>query len=424
MSINVFKNTVLLFVFVMISCASKSKSEATSPDLEVVKSDEILKQVLNDSSIVVGANRTEIYLPLLKGKRVGIVANQTSVIFKGDRQQETNYQDFTHLVDSLVALNVDVKKVFAPEHGFRGKADAGELVKDGFDTKTNLPIFSLHGKNKKPSSHQLKDLDVVVFDIQDVGVRFYTYISTLHYIMEACAEQGIPVLILDRPNPNGHYIDGPTLEIENKSFLGMHPIPLVHGMTIGEYAKMINGEKWLKNAVTSEITIIPIKNYTHETSYSLAIRPSPNLPNDQSIKLYPSLGLFEGTNVNAGRGTEFQFQRYGAPFLDKEIFKFNYTPKANFGAKYPKHENIICYGKDLKDEVLNGIVTLKWVIEAYQNSTDKSLFFDTNNFTKHAGTNKLQKQIEAGLSEKDIKATWKVGLERFELTRKKYLIYP
>ncbi len=378
-----------------------------------------------------------MYLPLLKGKRVGIVANQTSVIFKGKRDTiflidpETNEKTFdkvyyqnTHLIDSLLDLNIDIKKVFAPEHGFRGKADAGEVVKDGIDTKTNLPIVSLYGSNKKPSKEQLENLDIIIFDIQDVGVRFYTYISTLHYIMEACAEQGIPILILDRPNPNGHYIDGPTLEIENKSFLGMHPIPLVHGMTIGEYAYMINGEKWLKNAVTSEITIIPLRNYTHKTSYSLAIRPSPNLPNDQSIKLYPSLGLFEGTNINAGRGTEFQFQRYGAPFLDKEFFKFNYTPMANFGAKFPKHKNIICYGKDLKDEVLNGVITLKWVIEAYQNSTDKSLFFNTNNFTKHAGTNKLQKQIEAGLSEEAIKATWKDGLERFKEIRKKYLIYP
>ncbi len=430
MKFNVFKNTVLLFVLVMISCASKVKNS-------INEESEILKQVQNDSSIVVGANRIDMYLPLLKGKRVGIVANQTSVIFKGKRDTiflidpETNEKTFdkvyyqnTHLIDSLLDLNIDIKKVFAPEHGFRGKADAGEVVKDGIDTKTNLPIVSLYGSNKKPSKEQLENLDIIIFDIQDVGVRFYTYISTLHYIMEACAEQGIPILILDRPNPNGHYIDGPTLEIENKSFLGMHPIPLVHGMTIGEYAYMINGEKWLKNAVTSEITIIPLRNYTHKTSYSLAIRPSPNLPNDQSIKLYPSLGLFEGTNINAGRGTEFQFQRYGAPFLDKEFFKFNYTPMANFGAKFPKHKNIICYGKDLKDEVLNGVITLKWVIEAYQNSTDKSLFFNTNNFTKHAGTNKLQKQIEAGLSEEAIKATWKDGLERFKEIRKKYLIYP
>jgi len=327
-------------------------------------------------------------------------------------------------VDSLLALKVDIKRVFSPEHGFRGRADAGEHVNDGVDKKSGLPIISLHGKNRKPTKAHLEDLDILIFDIQDVGVRFYTYISTLHNIMEACAEQNIPVLILDRPNPNGHYIDGPTLEIEHKSFLGMHPIPLVHGMTIGEYAQMINGEKWLKNGLSSNITIIPLKNYTHKTPYSLAIRPSPNLPNDQSIKLYPSLGLFEGTNINAGRGTEFQFQRYGAPFLDKDYFKFNYTPVANFGAKYPKHKNSVCYGKDLQDEILNGVMTIKWIIEAYENAADKSQFFNTDNFTKHAGTTALQKQIEAGLSETDIKATWKNDISSFKNTRKKYLLYP
>ncbi len=431
MRFNIFKNTVLLFVFIMISCASKAKSK-------IAIKDETDLTVQNDSSIAVGANQTKAYLPLLKGKRVGIVANQTSVIFRKEKRQtilidpETNEQSLghiiekdtmTHLVDSLISLKIAVKKVFSPEHGFRGRVDAGELVKDGIDTKTNLPIVSLYGKNKKPTKEQLEGLDIVVFDIQDVGVRFYTYISTLHYIMEACSEQGIPVLILDRPNPNGHYVDGPTLEIKNKSFLGMHPIPLVHGMTIGEYAQMINGEKWLKNGTQCEITIIPIKNYTHNTFYSLPIRPSPNLPNDQAIKLYPSLGLFEGTHINAGRGTEFQFQRYGAPFLDKKALPFNYTPIANFGAKYPKHKNNLCYGEDLQNEELNGIMTLKWVIKAYQNSTDKSLFFNTNNFTKHAGTDKLQKQIEAGLSETEIKVTWQDDLKTFKNTRDKYLIY-
>jgi len=440
MEFNVFKNTVLLFVLVMISCASKLKNETI---LDVKKND-ILKQVQDDKNdsikknIIVGANQVGKYLHLLQGKRVGIVANQTSVIFKNTKDSifevypngeiefshiEKNVTLNTHLVDSLLSLDINIEKVFTPEHGFRGTADAGELVKDGVDTKTNLPLLSLHGKNKKPAPNQLKDLDIVVFDIQDVGVRFYTYISTLHYIMEACAEQNIPVLILDRPNPNGHYIDGPTLEIENKSFLGMHPIPLVHAMTIGEYAQMINGENWLDNGATCKITIIPIKNYTHNTVYSLPIRPSPNLPNDQSIKLYPSLGLFEGTNINAGRGTEFQFQRYGAPFLDKTVFSFNYTPIENFGAKYPKHKGELCYGEDLKNATIKDEITLKWVIRAYENSIDKSLFFLTNGFTKHAGTDKLQKQIEAGLSEKEIKNTWIDGLDAFKLIRKKYLIY-
>ncbi|GAA3610953.1 DUF1343 domain-containing protein [Flavivirga amylovorans] len=415
----------------MISCASKAKSK-------LYINNETLHTTKSDSIIIIGANQTDNYLSLLNGKRVGIVANQTSVIFKKEKTQvigidpETHEQSvvhvvekdtMTHLVDSLMALKIDIKKVFSPEHGFRGRVDAGELVKDGIDTKTNLPIVSLYGKNKKPTKDQLEGLDIVIFDIQDVGVRFYTYISTLHYIMEACSEQGIPVLILDRPNPNGHYVDGPTLEIKNKSFLGMHPIPLVHGMTIAEYAQMINGEKWLKNGVQCDLTIISMKNYTHDTFYSLPLRPSPNLPNDQSIKLYPSLGLFEGTNVNAGRGTEFQFQRYGAPFLNKTTLTFSYTPVANFGAKYPKHKNVLCYGEDLKDETLNGVMTLKWVIKAYQNSMDKSLFFNTENFTKHAGIDTLQKQIEAGLSESEIKATWQEALESFKKTRSKYLIY-
>lgn len=417
MKFNIFKNTFLLFVLIMISCGSKLKNDEIK-QLEVVNNkNENYNPIKKDTTLIVGANRTEMYLPLLKGKRVGIVANQTSVIFKTDNT-------FSHSVDSLLSLKVEIKKVFSPEHGFRGQVDAGELVKDGFDTKTKLPIVSLYGKNKKPSKNQLENLDIVIFDIQDVGVRFYTYISTLHYIMEACAEQNIPVLILDRPNPNGHYIDGPTLEIENKSFLGMHPIPLVHGMTIGEYAQMINGEKWLKNKITSNITIIPVKNYTHKTSYSLAIRPSPNLPNDQSIKLYPSLGLFEGTNINAGRGSEFQFQRYGAPFLNSETMRFTYTPHANFGAKYPKHKDNLCYGEDLSNAIINDKMTLQWIIKAYKNTIDKSLFFNTDNFTKHAGTKLLQQQIQAGLSENDIKKTWEQGLENFKKTRNNYLIYP
>ncbi|WP_104734454.1 exo-beta-N-acetylmuramidase NamZ family protein [Hanstruepera ponticola] len=418
---NKVKNTVFLFVLVLISCGNFSQTERetqvnhnNTKNTSSLDSLSAFSQAHNDETIIVGANQTEDYLPLLNSKRVGIVANQTSVIFKND--------NYIHLVDSLLKLNINVKKVFSPEHGFRGTADAGELVSDGIDTKTGLPIVSLHGKNKKPTQKQLADLDVVIFDIQDVGVRFYTYISSLHYVMEACSEENITLLIFDRPNPNGHYVDGPTLETENKSFLGMHPIPLVHGMTIAEYATMINGEKWLKNGLQCNITIIPIKNYTHQTPYSLPLRPSPNLPNDQSIKLYPSLGLFEGTNINAGRGTEFQFQRYGAPFLNPKTMTFTYTPEPNFGAKNPKHKNKACYGEDLSDVKIDGM-TLKWIIKAYQNSTDKSLFFLTDGFTKHAGTAKLQQQIEAGLTEKEIRQTWQEDLETFKKTRKKYLLY-
>ncbi|MFS4482082.1 exo-beta-N-acetylmuramidase NamZ domain-containing protein [Hyunsoonleella sp. 2307UL5-6] len=421
MRFNVFKNTVLLFVLVTVSCASKVKKETIAFNSD----NNIIKQVKEDTTVAVGANQTELYLPLLKGKRVGVVANQTSVIFKEitSSPKANRSTSYVHLVDSLLELKVAIKKVFAPEHGFRGKADAGEQVKDGIDTKTKLPIISLHGKHRKPTQAHLQGLDVMVFDIQDVGVRFYTYISTLHNVMEACAEAGIPVIIFDRPNPNGHYIDGPTLNNKHKSFLGMHPIPLVHGMTIGEYAKMINGKKWLADGLQCDITVIPIKNYSHYIAYSLPIRPSPNLPNDQSIKLYPSLGLFEGTTINAGRGTEFQFQRYGAPFLNPETMSLRYTPIANFGAKYPKHQNTLCYGEDLQDAELSSEMTLKWIIKAYENSMDKSKFFNTDNFTKHAGTTILQQQIVAGLSEEAIKATWKEDLQAFKKIRAQYLIY-
>ncbi|WP_439151655.1 exo-beta-N-acetylmuramidase NamZ family protein [Winogradskyella sp.] len=421
MRFKVFKNTffpiTIGIVLIAISCGSKTKNDLSS-------NDEIPKLVQDDKNVIVGANQTEDYLPVLNGKRVGIVANQTSVIFKSENQERNNdTQFYTHVVDSLLALDIDIKKVFSPEHGFRGKADAGELVKDGVDTKTGLPIFSLHGKHKKPTRQQLEDLDVMIFDIQDVGVRFYTYISTLHYVMEACAEQDIPLLILDRPNPNGNYVDGPVLEKEHSSFLGMHPIPLVHGMTIGEYARMVNGEKWLSNGVTCNITVIEMKNYNHNSFYNLPIRPSPNLPNDQSIILYPSLGLFEGTNINAGRGTEFQFQRYGAPFLDETHYSFSYTPKSNFGSKYPKHNNDVCYGADLSKVNTRRQFTLKYVIDAYKNAKDKFKVFNTANFTVHAGTAKLQQQIEARLSESEIKRSWQEDLESYKKTRTKYLIY-
>ncbi|MCO4822815.1 MAG: DUF1343 domain-containing protein [Flavobacteriaceae bacterium] len=425
MRFNIFKNTVLLFVFGLISCGSNSNKKDT---LTINRQENAQVQQQEDSypkvSIKPGANQTHMYLNSLKGKRVGIVANQTSVIFKEhNTSQNPQNNNYTHLVDSLVALHVDVKKVFAPEHGFRGTVDAGEFVKDGVDVKTNLPIISLYGKNKKPSKEQLDGLDVVVFDIQDVGVRFYTYISTLHYIMEACAENNIALIVLDRPNPNGQYVDGPTLKKEHQSFLGMHTIPLVHGMTIGEYAQMINGEKWLINGIQCDIRIIPCENYARDMSYSLTIRPSPNLPNDQSIKLYPSLGLFEGTKINAGRGTEFQFQRYGAPFLNHDTMTFTYTPQSNFGAKYPKHKDKLCFGEDLSNSTVANEMTLKWIIKAYQNATDKTLFFDTDNFTAHAGTAILQQQIEAGMTESKIKATWQEGIEKFKIMRQNYLIY-
>lgn len=369
--------------------------------------------------IKTGADRTELYLKKLRGKRVGVVANQTSVIQKkGEKGKEK--REYTHLVDSLLSRKINIKKVFAPEHGFRGKADAGEIIKDSLDTKTGLPIVSIYAKNKKPTAAQLEGIDVILFDIQDAGARFYTYISTLHYVMEAAAESKIPVIVLDRPNPNGHYIDGPILEMEYKSFVGMHPIPVVYGMTIGEYGKMINGEKWLEKGIQSKLTVIPLKNYAHESEYSLPIKPSPNLPNDKSINLYPSLCFFEGTNVNAGRGTDKQFQIYGSPYLNHKN-KFTYTPSPNEGAKYPKHAHMICYGEDLTDTEKLSNINLSWLIQARQENSTKNFFNDY--FTTLAGTKKLQKQIEQGLSEEEIKASWKDGLDSFKKVRAKYLIY-
>ena len=406
-----FKSTVFLWFIVLSACGNSEKNPKNVKETTIVKNS-LEKEV----PIIVGANRTAEYIELLRGKKVGIVANQTSVIFK-------NTVDHTHLVDSLLALNIDIKKVFAPEHGFRGQADAGEKVKDGLDTKTGLPLISLYGKNRKPSKELLLDLDVVLFDIQDVGVRFYTYIATLQLVMEACAENNIPVLVLDRPNPNAHYIDGPTMEKAHTGFLGMTTIPLVYGMTIGEYANMINEEAWLKNNLKANLTVIKLENYTHESEYSLKIRPSPNLPNDTAINLYPSLGLFEGTNVNAGRGTESQFQQYGASFLDSTQYSFRYWPKPNFGSKKPKENGKICYGKDLSKIPKLSEVSLQWIIDAYKNTNDKSQFFNTAGFTKHAGTEKLQKQIEAGLPETEIKESWQPDLEKFKKIRVKYLLY-
>ena len=370
----------------------------------------------SELKVETAAARTDLYVNLLKGKNIAVVANQTSVIFKEIYKKK---QEARHLVDSLLMLGIGVKKVFAPEHGFRGKADAGEVVKDGFDTKTGLQIISLYGKNKKPSATQLKGIDIVVFDIQDVGARFYTYISSLHYVMEACAEASIQLIILDRPNPNGHYTDGPVLEAKHTSFVGMHKVPVVYGMTIGEYGKMINGEKWLKNGIQCDLKVIPLKNYNHQTKYSLPIKPSPNLPNDKSINLYPSLCFFEGTNVSAGRGTEMQFQVYGSPYIKKSSFTF--TPQANEGSKYPKYKNQLCFGEDLRIAKNLNKLDLSYLLKAYQQNTSKK-FFNTF-FTKLAGTERLQEQIEQGLSEKEIRKTWVQDLISFKKIRKKYLIY-
>ena len=390
------RKSTYLFILLFISAVIVSFAQESKPS----------------SKIYTGADQTQLYLSKLKGKKIAIVANQTSVIH--------NKNTFTHLIDSLVSLKIDIHRVFAPEHGFRGEADAGESIADGIDKKTEIPIISLYGKNKKPTKEQLKDIDLMVFDIQDVGVRFYTYISSLHYVMEACAEEKIPVLLLDRPNPNGHYIDGPVLEAAHKSFVGMHPVPVVYGMTIGEYGLMINGEKWLKNGIQTNLTVIPLKNYSHSSNYNLRIKPSPNLPNDIAINLYPSLCFFEGTNVSAGRGTDKQFQIYGSPFLNTKS-KFTFTPNPNEGSKSPKHAYIICYGEDLTETKKLASLNLSWLIKAKKQNRTKNFF--NSFFTKLAGTEKLQNQIEEKITEELIKASWVEDIKTFRTVRKSYLLY-
>ncbi|MTH16375.1 DUF1343 domain-containing protein [Flavobacterium sp. LC2016-01] len=393
------KSVLIVTSFIVTSSYSNSLSAVTKGSTSAI----------NPPAIKTGADNYEKYLPLLKDKKIGIVTNQTGIL-----------SDKTHLVDFLLEKKVAIQTIFAPEHGFRGTADAGEHVVDGKDPKTGLSIISLYGDNKKPKPEQLAGIDIMIFDLQDVGARFYTYISSLHYVMEACAENNVPLIILDRPNPNGSIVDGPLLEKEFTSFVGMHPVPLLHGMTIGEYAQMVNGEKWLKNAAQCKLTVIPCVNYNRKMKYSLLVKPSPNLPNDQSINLYASLCLFEGTNVSVGRGTEKQFQIYGSPYLTKTNFSF--TPKPNFGAKDPLYNGKECFGEDLTSYPKLEKFELKWLIKAYQNTSDKTKFFNAF-FTKLAGTKKLQQQIESGVSEKDIRESWKKDLEAFQIMRKPYLIY-
>jgi uncharacterized protein YbbC (DUF1343 family) len=363
-----------------------------------------------------GAERTEVYLPLLEGKSIGIVANQTSVV----RQ--------THLVDTLLALGVNVKCAFAPEHGFRGNASAGEKITDSKDPKTELSIVSLYGSNYKPSVKQLEGLDVVIFDIQDVGARFYTYISTMSYMMEACAENNIPVIILDRPNPNGHYTDGPVLKKEFSSFVGLHEIPVVHAMTVGEYAQMVNGERWLKDGVKCELKVIEMENYNRTLVYELPIAPSPNLPNQKAIYLYPSLCYFEGTVVSEGRGTDKPFQQFGYPKMPNGNTKF--TPKDIKGvASNPKFKDKECRGIDLsslpEDSLRNlAKLNLNWLIETYRNYPEKDKFFDKKFFDLLAGSSQLREQIIAGKSVEEIHTSWETELLQFKMMRKKYLLYP
>lgn len=364
----------------------------------------------------VGAERMEQYLPRIKDKKVGLVLNHTATVGRAN------------LLDTLLALGVAVEKVFVPEHGLRGTADAGEKVTDGKDPRTGVAVVSLYGKKRKPSAEDLAGLDLLIFDIQDVGARFYTYISTLHYVMEGCAENNFPLMVLDRPNPNGHFVDGPVLDTAYRSFIGMHPIPVAHGMTIGEYARMINGQQWLKDGIQCRLEVVPCAGYTHDTPYDLPLKPSPNLPNMRSIYLYPSICYFEGTQVSLGRGTDKQFQVLGTPGFPKGNYTF--TPEPKEGAMDPFLKGQLCRGYDLSNldplEIRNWKrINLSYLLQFYQDYPDKSNFFLKNNFIdKLAGGDHLRKQIIAGKTEEEIRASWQPGLQQFMQVRARYLLYP
>ena len=366
-----------------------------------------------DKTPLPGAYQVELYRNILKGKSVALVANQTSMI------------GHTHLVDSLLSLKVNIKVIFSPEHGFRNLADAGEKIENGNDPATGIQLISIYGKHLKPLPEDLQGIDIVIFDIQDVGARFYTYISTLHYMLEACAENRVQCLVLDRPNPNGFYFDGNVLDTAYKSFVGMDPVPVVHGMTVGEYAQMLNGEGSLKGGVKCDLTVIKCKNYDHKTLYTLPVKPSPNLPNQNAIYLYPSICFFEGTNLSLGRGTAFPFQVYGSPDLPDRGFSF--TPESVAGAKNPPLLGVKCYGTDLRDAMKHGLVpkpeiNLDWIISAYNDYPDKSKFF-TSYFDVLSGGPQLREQIEKGMSSAQIRDSWKEGLLKFGKIREKYLLY-
>ncbi|HEX8376215.1 MAG TPA: DUF1343 domain-containing protein [Pedobacter sp.] len=421
-----YTSIIIIAILFVFSCSSgfripppPFKTDAPNPyavDVDAINNG-------TQGKLLTGAEQTTAYLPLLKGKRVGMVLNPTSVIGK------------KLIADSLKSLGVNIVKIFGPEHGFRGNASDGVKIENNVDAKTGIPVISLYGKHNKPTPEDLKGIDLMVFDIQDVGARFYTYISTLHYLMEACAENNLELMILDRPNPNGFYIDGPILEEKYKSFIGMHPIPITHGMTIGEYAKMINGQGWLKGKIQCKLNVIKLKNYTHTTSYTLPVKPSPNLNTQQSILLYPSLCLFEGTVISQGRGTYFPFQVLGNPKLEGK-YKFSFTPVSIRGmSETPLHQDQKCYGLDLRKYDTNNFtkskkLNLQWLIEMYKAYPDKEKFFDhrqnklMNNFDRLAGTESLKAQIIAGNTEDEIRRSWEPGLSQFKLMRKKYLLYP
>lgn len=399
---NIIATLGLSFVIIVLACASKHPASVQGPSNDH-------KKLTDQAHVRVGADQLDVLLPKLRNKNVALVVNHTSLV--GD----------THLADTLRACGINLRKVFAPEHGFRGAAADGERINDGIDSRTGLPIISLYGANRKPTTDQLADVDVVVFDIQDVGTRFYTYISTMHYVMEACAEQGKKMIILDRPNPNGDYIDGPLRVPSLKSFVGMDPLPIVHGLTVGELAQMINGEGWLANGVKCDVDIIPVQNWKHDDFYSLPVKPSPNLPNDQAVQLYPSLCLFEGTVISVGRGTEIPFLIIGNPeFTD---MPFTFTPQPMPGmSNHPPQEGKVCHGLDLRNAKTGPALDLHYLLDFYKKYPDKDKFFN-GSFDRLAGTPDLKEQIRMGLTEQQIKETWQSDLDAYRKMRLKYLLY-
>lgn len=408
--------------FLSGSCNQGGKGQNAAPVSEVSASGGSAS-VSKPAEIVTGADQTEAYLNYLKGKRVGMVVNPTSIIGR------------TPSVDSLKALGVNIVRIFGPEHGFRGDASAGVKVDDSVDPKTGIAVFSLYGKTQKPTKESLSDIDLMIFDIQDVGARFYTYTITMHRVMEACAENGVELMILDRPNPNGYLVDGPILDLALSSGIGIHPVPIAHGMTVGEYAQMLNGEGWLANGVQCKINVVKMKHYAHDMPYSLPVSPSPNLNTQQSILLYPSLCLFEGTIISQGRGTRFPFTVLGNPDL-KEKYDFSFTPVSIKGmAETPLHQDQACYGLDLRNYNTEDLrksrqINLGWLMEMYRAYPHKEKFFDfkqsnqMGNIDKLAGTKAFKEQIIAGKTEAEIRRSWEPGLSQFKQTREKYLLYP
>jgi len=397
----------IIFINLQTSCNSNNKENKNNLQTQSNKDSIIIE---NSNEILVGAQQTDKYLDLLKNKRIALVVNQTATIEK------------THLVDSLLKLGIDIKKVFAPEHGFRGDIDAGDVVNNEVDSKTGIKIVTIFGDKKKPSAEDLADVDIVIFDIQDVGARFYTFISSMHYVMEACAENDKKMIVLDRPNPNGDQVDGPIRKEGFESFVSLDKIPIVHGLTVGELAQMINGEKWLSGDLVCDLQIINCENYSHKNHYSLPIKPSPNLPNDISIRLYPSLCFFEATNISIGRGTEFPFQVIGYP--DSKFGKFTFTPQDIEGMQTnPLQEGKLCYGIDLRNESIDSKFTLKYIIDFYKIYGSDDFFARTKWFNLLAGNSELIEQIKKGMTEEDIKASWKSELDEYKKMRKKYLLY-